>query len=670
MAERRARSWTSYLSLLVLIAAVTSACSIARVRVHTQTTRLDAKTMRDRVALGHLGAFGELDDGQAHARAAATFAAKLGNADEASGFAREQLDLARARLLIVRLEDGDAAQFDAAIAELDAAAVFAVEIGDDVLDATLVIEAAQFMLAPKRQRKAIARALGLAYEADSSWGYQRLWDAFANNPSMLAGLQRLRWRSHQAPGLPVGAPRLAPESLAAAGPEAIDLMWNEANRAASERRRADYLRWIDALLDADRWDHDALAAKVVLEALARGEISEDEALLPDLSTASADLLGSQARMLLRHEQVPDSVALALARANLMIVGGTFGDAGELLARLDVRSSSANEQALHATLSAMVALSSGTDDGRAQFERWRRKARAQRSTSIAVWVSDFEQEQAPAKHLELARAADRELVTQSKGRSAPRLPLPVIGSAAINAASSKRARARALAAVAGRQPDLGAKLAICRERKLFDQDCRDVLDELAKLDTASPEYGAGLDALAGSPNARAAWFSPVPWLEGEQLPAVRERLINFEGSRVAATTEYQAAALFSELASNRPDLARARLELNGAILRPETRATASMALRDLEDGLVEPRDLSNLLLEVPSADTDATWFLERWLPGDPSMVNELFPGRSRLARFARGLALARMGAWQAATTELALAVDDLDGVAKGVVAGRL
>jgi hypothetical protein len=96
----------------------------------------------------------------------------------------------------------------------------------------------------------------------------------------------------------------------------------------------------------------------------------------------------------------------------------------------------------------------------------------------------------------------------------------------------------------------------------------------------------------------------------------------------------------------------------------------MALRDLEDGHVEPRDLSNLLLEVPSADTDATWFLERWLPGDPAMVNDLFPGRSRLARFARGLALARMGAWQSATAELSLAVEDLEGVAKGVVAGRL
>ncbi|WP_146157664.1 hypothetical protein, partial [Enhygromyxa salina] len=670
MPERRAQSWTSYLSLLVLIAAVTSACSLTRVPVHTHHETLDGETLRDRVALGHLGGFGELDDGQARARLAAELAAKLGNTDEASGFAREQLDLARARLLIVRLAGGDAAQFDSAITELDAAAVFAVEIGDEVLDATLVVEAAQFMLAPKRQRKAIARALSVAYEADLSWGYERLWDAFSGNANMLAALQRLRWRSHQSPGLPSGAPRMAPESLAAAGPEAIDLIWNEANRAAAERRRADQRRWLEALLEADHWDHDALAAKVVLDALTRGEISEDEALLPDLATNSADPLGSQARMSLRHDAAPDNLALALCRANMMLAGGTFGDAGELLAELGEPSGTPSEQTLHATLNAMVALSSGTDHGRATFERWRRKARAQHSTSLASWVSDFEQDQAPPEHAKLARAADRELVTQSKGRNAPRLALPVIGSAAVNANSSKRARARALAAVAGRQPELGAKLAICRERKLFDQDCRDVLDELGKLDVASPEYGAGLDALAGSPNTRAQWFAPVPWLEGEQLPGVRDRLASFEGTRLAATTEYQAAALFSELASNRPDLARARLELNGAIMRPETRATASMALRDLEDGLVEPRDLSNLLLEVPSADTDATWFLERWLPGDPAMVDELFPGRSRLARFARGLALARMGAWQAATTELAATVDDLDGVAKGVVAGRL
>jgi hypothetical protein len=140
--------------------------------------------------------------------------------------------------------------------------------------------------------------------------------------------------------------------------------------------------------------------------------------------------------------------------------------------------------------------------------------------------------------------------------------------------------------------------------------------------------------------------------------------------VAATTDYQAAILMSELAANRPDLARERLQKNGEILRPETRAIAAMALEDLDDGLVEPRQLSNLLLELPSADVDASWFIAQDLPGDPSRIEELFPGRSRLARFARGLALARMGAWAQASAELALTVEELDGVAKGVVAGRL
>ena len=37
-----------------------------------------------------------------------------------------------------------------------------------------------------------------------------------------------------------------------------------------------------------------------------------------------------------------------------------------------------------------------------------------------------------------RKLQRELVTQSKGRNAPRLPMPVLGSAAIDAVSSKRA----------------------------------------------------------------------------------------------------------------------------------------------------------------------------------------------------------------------------------------
>jgi hypothetical protein len=667
MPKHSCRSWISLLVLSALVLA--SACSVARVRVQTELRAVDSRELNERVQLGHVGGFGELADGQVRARVAARLAARLGNADEASAFAREQLDLARTTLLLVRIANGPEAEFERAIAELDEAATFAVELGDEVVDARLVVEAAQFMLAPKRHRKPIARALGTVSEADLSWGYARLWDAFAKHPSMLAALQRLRWRGHRSPGLPHGSPRLAPASLAAAGSEAVDLLWTEADRAATENRSADYVRWIDAILEADRWNPNALAAKAMRDALERGELLEDPALLPDLATNTADPLGGQARMLVRQREVPKSRALALFRANDMLAHGGFGDAGELLASLG-KGGTPIERQLFSTLEAMVGFESGTAVGRREFEQWRRQAGAKRSASLSEYVSNFEQDTAPAGHVELARSADRELVTQSKGRNAPRLPLPVLGSAAIDALSSERARGRALYGVAGRDPELGAKLAICRERKLFDEDCREVLDELEKLDQASPEYGAGLDALDAAANTRASWFASVAWLEDDQLPAVRERLLRYEGTRVAATTNYQAAILMSELAGNRPDLARARLQQSGAILRPETRAIAAMALEDLEDGLVEPRQLSNLLLELPSADVDAAWFLERDLPGDPSTIEALFPGRSRLARFARGLALARMGAWTQASAELVLTVEELDGVAKGVVAGRL
>lgn len=665
-----ARSW---LSLLILVAAVlASACAVGRVHVRTETRPLDTRELDQRVALGPVGAFGEVADSVQRARAAAKIAARIGNGDEAGAFAREQLDLARTQLLIVRMENGSPEQYEVAIQQLDAAARFAVEIGDEVIDARLVVEAAQFLIEPKRVRKPVARALAAVREADLSWGYARLWAAFEHDASMLAALQRLRWRTHRSPGLPFGSPRLAPEGLAKAGSEAIDMLWVEADRAATERRADDLRRWIDAILEVDRWSPDALAIAAVLEAEDRGAFESDDALLPDLSSTTSDPLGAQARMLLRSREAPECLALALYRANDMILQGSFGDAGELLAALPSREGgpSKTEQQLRATLDAMVQLESGTDDGRAAFEAWHRKSGAKRSAALAEYVSDFEQDLAPERHIELARAADRRLVTSSRGRGAPRLPLPVLGSAAIDANSSKRARDRALYGVAGRDPNLGARVAVCRERKLFDDDCRDVLDELDKLDNADEDYAAGLDALAGSPNARASWFDSIPWLEGEALPAVRERLLEYEGTPQAATTDFQTAALISELAANRPDLARARLDRTGAILRPETRAIATMALRDLEDGLVVPRELSNLLLEIPSADVDASWFIERWLPGEPAMVNELFPGRSRLARFARGLALARMGAWQSATAELLLTVEELDGQAKGVVAGRL
>jgi hypothetical protein len=659
--------------LVLLTFVIASACSVAKVRVQSELRPIESRELSERVRLGHLGAYGEIADGQARARAAAKLAAKLGNADEAAAFAREQLDLARTAMLLVRIGNDPAADFDAAIEQLDEAAAFAVEIGDEVVDARLVIEAAQFMLAPQRARKPIAKALSSVDQADLSWGYTRLWEAFENNPSMLAALQRLRWRGHRSPGLPHGSPRLAPSSLAAAGPQAVDLLWTEADRAAIENRRADFERWIDAIRIADRWDVDALANKAVLEALTRGELGhliEDPALLPDLATSTADPLGAQARMLLRHRERPDSLALALVRASDMLAQGAFGDAGQLLASLPRSGGTVAERDLRESLEAMVAFETGTPAGRRDFEQWRRKTGAKRSPSISEYVSNFEQDTAPLGHIDLARKADRALVTQAKGRNAPRLPLPVLGSAAIDGMSNERARSRALYGVAGRNVDLGARLAICRERKLFDADCRDMLNELDKLDSASEDYGAGLDALDIAANTRASWFAPVAWLEGEALPAVRERLSLYEGTRVSATTSYQGAILLSELAANRPDLARERLDRAGPMLRPETRAIALMALHDLEDGLVEPRQLANLLIELPSADVDAQWFIARDLPGDPATIDELFPGRSRLARFARGLALARMGAWSQASAELMLTVEELDGVAKGVVAGRL
>lgn len=658
--------------LLLVLLALASACAGGRVRIAKQLESIDGSALDERARLGHVGAFGELADGERRARAAAKIAVSLGNFDEAADFAAEQLDLARTHLLIARLE-GNSVAHERAREDLDEAARFAVRIGDRILDAQLVVEAAQFLDAPKRERKRIARALALASEADLGFGYAKLFDAFEHDAALLNALQRLRWRAHKSPGLPIGAPRLAPETLGDLGSESLDLLWTEADRAAVERRLDDLTRWIAALLEADRFEPDALAIQVVLDAVARGELELDDALLPDLSVNPIEPLGVQARMLVRHRAAPQSRALALFRANTMLESGTFGDAGQLLAEIDEhakRPPSKREAALQGMLVARIALESGTEEGRAEFERWRRKARAGNSRALADWLSGFEQMLAPEGHVELARAADRRLVGQARGRGRPQLGLPVLASAAIDGDSRPRQRKQALAGLIGRDRSLGSKFVICRERKLFDDDCRALILELGRLDYPGEDYPAGLDALSGAANTRAAWFSQIPSLAAEQLSSVRERLQTYEGTRAAATTDYQTAALFAELAANRPDLARARLDRHAQILRPETLAVATMALLDLEEGLVQPRELSNLLFELPSAEVEAQWFIERWLPGDPAMVVQLFPGRSRLARFARGLALARMGAYPLATGELLLTAEDLDGQVKGLVAGRL
>ncbi len=670
------RTWLPALLCLAL-----GACAFARAPVATTLDRPDSGDAAARELLGPIGRFGEQSEPDiglalANRQAAAELALRLGNLDEASGFAREQLDLARVAVLVDRLAT-DANQTKQAERQLDHAARFAVDVGDEAFDARLVIEAAQFMTRPGTRRAAIRRALTRAREADLAWGYERLWQTFARDPARLAELQRLRWRGHPTAGLPVGGSRLAPERLASRGPEAVDLLRGEVDRAARDNREADLERWTDALLDADPHQLEAQAIRVILAALARGELARDSELLPDLAPSGGiDPLGSAARMLMRQRERPTSRALLLARAQAMLDDSSFGDAGQLLVEVEgLRSGSAAaaskpEQALHDQLAAQVALESGTPEGRAVYQSWAQRRSARRSAAVHDLASSASRPPAPEPARELARASSRTLIGMRHGRTAPWLDPELLEATAIDSDAPERTRERAFAAIAADSPSRGARLALCRERELFDSDCSDLQLELAKLDFANPDYQAGLDALGRSANTRSEWFASAVWLDAEQLRATRDRLTEFEATRVALTTDYQTTLMFAELAANRPDLARERLLDHGALLRPESAAVASMALHDLEDGLVQPQELGDLLIELPSADVDAAWMLERWLPGDPSMVEQLFPGRSRLARFARGLALARMGAWSSAAAELLLTLEQMGGAGRPVVAGRL
>jgi hypothetical protein len=667
--SRIRRSWLPALLSLAL-----GACAFGRAPIATKLDTPDAREVEAREQLGPLGRFAEgpSEDPIASNQAAAELALRLGNLDEAGSFAREQLDLARATLLVERLRGTERTQH-AAERQLDHAARFAVDIGDATVDAHLVVEAAQFMHRPGTRRSVIRRALRLARDVDLGWGYEPLWDAFAREPARLAQLQRLRWRNHPASGMPINASRLSPEALAGRGAEVLDLLTSEVDRAARDNRETDLERWTDALLDADPHELGGQAIRVVLDALASGQLTRDPELLPDLApSAGVDPLGSAARMLARQRTTPQSRALLLARARMLLDSGSFGDTGQLLVEVDALGPGATkrEQALHEQLAAQVALESGTDEGRVEYQSWARRRSARRSPSVHDLASAQDQPAAPEPARELGRASNRALLAMHGGRALPWWDSTMIESAAIDRSAPKRTRERALTAVAASDPSRGSRLVLCRERDLFDDDCRDLLAELDKLDSANPEYQAGLDALGRSVNTRSEWFSSAVWLDADQLRATRERLTQYEGTRVALTTDFQTAAIFAELAANRPDLARERLTEHGALLRPETAAVAALALRDLEDGLVQPQELADLLLELPPADIDASWMLEQWLPGDPSMVGQLFPGRSRLAHFTRGLALARMGAWSSAAAELLITLEQVGGAGRAVVAGRL
>ncbi|EDM76384.1 Transglutaminase-like protein [Plesiocystis pacifica SIR-1] len=674
MVSRTHRPLASLVALTLALGA--SSCAAPKAPVARELASLDGDDLRARVPLGPLGRYGEAGPGaQARAAEAALGALKLGNLDEARAFAREQLELARVEFVLARLAlEPDPAREQAAREALAGAAAIAVEVGDAALDGPLVLEAAQFLDNPARERKAIDRALLTAQTADIGWGYARLWSAYGTRPRQLAALQRLQWRAHDGDSMPEGAPRLSPEQIGALGFEGVDLLWPEADRAATEGRGENLQRWLDAILDADRWDPDAASARLVLDAVERGVLTKDPQLLPDLATNTNDILGAQARWLLRLEGTSGEArwTVQLRRATDMLRTGSFGDAGQLLAELaaegDAPSSALDD--LADTLAAMVALESGTDEGREQFARWRRKHGGEGSNNLAEWTQRFDMENAPEGHVDEARRASYRLFDASGGRASPRVGLGIQASVAIDRKAPRRVRQRALAALASQRHDLGARVGICRERALFGDDCRDLLVELGKLDDASEDYPAGLDALDGAANVRSSWFAPVPWLGSGELPMVRDRLSRYEGTRVAATTDFQTAALFSELAANRPDLARARLAVVGDLLRPETQLIAQMALADLEEGLIDPAALSNLLLEIPPAEIDAEWIIEGRLPGEPAEAAQMFPGRSRLARFARGMAMARMGAWQPATAELLGTLEVVEGEARGIVAGRL
>ncbi|NVB41223.1 transglutaminase domain-containing protein [Pseudenhygromyxa sp. WMMC2535] len=666
MSAQRRPSWTALLLLLAWVGA--SACVQARAPMAESLAPLPADELEARAQLGALGSMGETADALARTAAAAREAAALGNLDEAGAFAREHLDLARGASVIATLGDDPLARDDAR-ERLDAAARVAVDIGDTILDGRLVLEAAQFLREPKRARRAMSRALLTTYEADIGWGYARLWQVFARDPERLVALQRLRWRSYQGMRMPANTPRLSPEQLAALGSAGLDILWVEADRAAREDRREDYRRWLDALLTADPWDPDAMAADLVLDALAREEIADDPDLLPDLAASTDDIIGVQARWQLRHQAAPQSRALALQRATLSLRYRAFGDLAEQLAEIDALAGDPSRAAdsLQDTLHALAELERGDAAGLRDFKRWRRRAGAKRSDNLSARLASFDEPTAPEDHAEAALDAARQRVDANRGRDLPRLPTGDMATTLLDADQPSRSRERAHAGFAGVDPSLGSMLAQCRERELFGDDCRDLVAELGKLTFASPDYPDGLGALDLAANTRSSWFAPIPQLENDQLLAIRERLLAFEGSRLAATTHYQTAALSTELAANRPDLAQARLDRAGALLRSETRAIAEMILRDLDEGLLDPTALPDRFLDVPpppEAGETRHFYLLVSTPPD-----ELNP-RSRLWMAATALMHARDGAWKMASAQFAELLPLLEGTSERFVAGRM
>ncbi|MCH9688748.1 MAG: lasso peptide biosynthesis protein [Deltaproteobacteria bacterium] len=590
------------------------------------------------------------EDPLEHARALARAQMKAGRPDRAARAARLYLRRAEAAWWMARLE-GDSEAIDDRRRTLDRVAREALRWGRRTDDPTLVAMAVLAHPHPRRHRRALRAAVVRLDASPTGAPMETLVALVGDDPA--ARRQIASWVSHdddrlQALGL---ADVIIDGADARSAADALDMALTKASAIA------DVLPAVAAVEASDPWHVGAQLLRLAHEEIAAGVLREDSLLPRDLRQGWIWRRSVLARLHLRSEASPRSVAMRLALAEWMIESDMVGDAHGVLTALDP-GQGRDAVALHGQLVAITAALRGDV---AAFEQWY-AANAVDSCSVDDMLIDRGEQPDSVLHAS---------AVQALGRQAERGFVRGVErhwEVLMDDTLSKRQRAPSVDALNRYDDEALAWRAICRDHGRDAGTCRRAWFQ----DDSGAPYYLGMLMMAGrTRHFHPSFLSAANVLTADQLTALAPTLAHYEGAALSTTPEFHRVALRVQLATGDLAGARARLEGHGALLDARLRAWAWLVLDELEaERLTYDQALE---VWVPSYESDSPLAVDAEpMPAeDPNLDTD-----GVAAGYLRGMQLGHRGRHAEALEELLPVLDGVpdaavvDGLAQAALAAHL
>ena len=615
------RSFRFALVILLALPFVVAGCATAR---QGALTPLQEGQLGARAAL-------EVPDAEAdpleHARALAQAEWKLGRPYRASQAIEVYLRRAESAWWVSRLY-GDEEAVEQARRELGRAGKEAIRWAKRGDNPELMVRGIMAHPRPRRYQGALRHAVAQLDSIPRPIDLPRLLELVGDDAA--ARREIARWVSGE------------PETLQALGLQALPpdpvllpmLAGALQRQVYAQAPAAELRRSIAAVQKADPWHLGAAILSIGLEEREAGTIADDSLLLEDLYWSDRGFgfryvdRPQMARLTLRLRAQPESRALRLALAWLMVRGHMVGDAMAELVQLDAVTEPEIAE-VRDQLLMMSALHQGVIN---EFEGWLVGDRID-SPSVDEWLLNFTGPEYGEYEVVVA-AARRRQAERSSGLEDRDLAWDTVFDEEVSEAARARARRRI-----GYDPaEQRAWEAVCRQRERTDHRCN----------VGGSWVSPGALTMAG----RTRHFHPslLPRAEdltAAQLHALAPVLEHYVGSVVAASPDFQAALLRVRIVQGRYDEARTLLETQGDLLPEPERAWAWLVLDDLEQG-------------VSTFDDANAWYLPVFdhQPSDSGSTRAEAPPVSRLDHYLQGMGAGRSGEHQRA---LELLMPVLDAV---------